>query len=94
MGLDTLAEIGPRPIPQEPMVRGNNRLTAHVVFIDSSQYIIANLGFSLNFGPINFEQVTFPTTMAIDWIRVYQPVGKKNFGCDPADFPTASYINA
>ncbi|KAJ8690649.1 hypothetical protein PTI98_012059 [Pleurotus ostreatus] len=76
MGLDTLAEIGPRPIPQEPM------------------YIIANLGFSLNFGPINFEQVTFPTTMAIDWIRVYQPVGKKNFGCDPADFPTASYINA
>ncbi|KAL4266529.1 SKN1/KRE6 family protein [Pleurotus pulmonarius] len=76
MGLDTVAEIGPRPIPQEPM------------------YIIANLGFSLKFGPINFEQVTFPTTMAIDWIRVYQPVGKKNFGCDPADFPTASYIQA
>lgn len=62
--------------------------------VNISQYIIANLGFSLKFGPINFEQVTFPTTMAIDWIRVYQPVGKKNFGCDPADFPTASYIRA
>ncbi|KAJ8487014.1 hypothetical protein ONZ45_g14470 [Pleurotus djamor] len=76
MGPDTAAEIGARPVPQEPM------------------YIIANLGFSLNFGPIDFERITFPTSMSVDYIRVYQPVGKKNIGCDPVDFPTAAYINA
>lgn len=31
MGLDTLAEIGPRPIPQEPMVCRINRLNACLV---------------------------------------------------------------
>jgi hypothetical protein len=31
--------------------------------------------------------------MRIDWIRVYQPQGSINIGCDPKDFPTAAYIN-
>lgn len=56
-------------------------------------YIIANLGMSPAFGNIDFEHLQFPTTMRIDWIRVYQPEGKINIGCDPADFPTQSYIN-
>ncbi|KAF9009992.1 glucosidase [Cyathus striatus] len=57
-------------------------------------YIITNLGFSLNFGDIEFEQITFPTTMSIDYIRVYQPKDSINTGCDPKDFPTAAYIEA
>ncbi|THU79985.1 SKN1-domain-containing protein [Dendrothele bispora CBS 962.96] len=56
-------------------------------------YIIANLGISLNFGDIDFEHLTFPTVMRIDWIRVYQPSNAVNIGCDPADFPTKAYIN-
>lgn len=31
--------------------------------------------------------------MLVDYIRVYQPKGSKNVGCDPPDFPTAGYIN-
>ncbi|KAG6879217.1 hypothetical protein C0992_004359 [Termitomyces sp. T32_za158] len=73
---DTLTEIGPRPVSQEPM------------------YIIANLGFSLNFGDIDFENIQLPATMRVDWIRVYQPVNAQNLGCDPPDFPTAAYIEA
>ncbi|KAF8890771.1 beta-glucan synthesis-associated protein SKN1 [Infundibulicybe gibba] len=57
-------------------------------------YIIANLGFSLNFGGIDFDRLTLPTTMSIDYIRVYQPKDSINIGCDPPDFPTATYINA
>ncbi|KAG2005856.1 beta-glucan synthesis-associated protein KRE6 [Coprinopsis cinerea AmutBmut pab1-1] len=56
-------------------------------------YIIANLGFSYNFGPIDFDNLVFPTTMSVDWIRVYQPEDEVNIGCDPVDFPTSNYIN-
>lgn len=58
------------------------------------QYLIANLGFSHNFGDINFEVLQFPTTMKVDYIRVYQPVGAVNVGCNPDNFPTTAYIEA
>ncbi|TEB21437.1 beta-glucan synthesis-associated [Coprinellus micaceus] len=76
-GLDTdnAAEIGPRPISQEPM------------------YIITNLGISNGFGTVS-EDLIFPATMSIDWIRVYQPANKVKITCDPEDFPTAAYIEA
>lgn len=75
LAADPRVEIGPRPVPQEPM------------------YIIANLGFSLNFGGIDFENIRLPATMSIDWIRVYQPSNARNIGCDPKEFPTAAYID-
>jgi len=56
-------------------------------------YIIANLGFSENFGTINFEHLTLPATMSVDYIRVYQPKDAHNIGCDPSNFPTAAYID-
>jgi len=55
-------------------------------------YIIANLGMSPSFGGLDVTALTFPAIMSIDWIRVYQPKGSKNIGCDPPDFPTATYI--
>ncbi|OJA18045.1 hypothetical protein AZE42_06799 [Rhizopogon vesiculosus] len=55
-------------------------------------YIIANLGFSLNFGGIDFDNMQFPATMMIDYIRVYKPSNAHNIECDPPDFPTATYI--
>ncbi|KAG2005854.1 beta-glucan synthesis-associated protein KRE6 [Coprinopsis cinerea AmutBmut pab1-1] len=55
-------------------------------------YIIANLGFSLNFGPIDFDILHLPATMSVDYIRVYQPKDAVNIGCDPIEFPTAKYI--
>ncbi|QRV77885.1 glycoside hydrolase family 16 protein [Ceratobasidium sp. AG-Ba] len=56
-------------------------------------YILANLGMSHNFGPIDFKHLVFPAYMLVDYIRVYQPAHKRNIGCDPPDFPTADYIN-
>jgi hypothetical protein len=92
MAADTSVEIGARPIPQEPMVRSIHCATSNLSLI-SSQYIIMNLGMSPSFGAIDFAQLTFPATMRVDWIRVYQPPNAKNIGCDPRDFPTAAYIN-
>ncbi|KAJ7225676.1 beta-glucan synthesis-associated protein [Mycena pura] len=56
-------------------------------------YILANLGMSLNFGTVDFELLTFPAVMRVDYIRVYQPSDAINIGCDPTDFPTQAYIN-
>ncbi|KIP11417.1 glycoside hydrolase family 16 protein [Phlebiopsis gigantea 11061_1 CR5-6] len=56
-------------------------------------YLIANLGMSRNFGYVDLDHLTFPATMKVDWIRVYQDPDTKNIGCDPEDFPTAAYIN-
>lgn len=58
-----------------------------------TQYIIVNLGMSENFGTVDFDHLTFPTAMRIDYVRVYQPAGSKNIGCDPPNFPTSAYIN-
>ncbi|KAF8633820.1 hypothetical protein AX15_001232 [Amanita polypyramis BW_CC] len=56
-------------------------------------YIIANLGFSLNFGAIDFTKLPLPAVMSIDYIRIYQPKDAVNVGCDPNDFPTRNYID-
>ncbi|KAI8990543.1 glycoside hydrolase family 16 protein [Trametes punicea] len=56
-------------------------------------YLIANLGMSQNFGFVDFAHLKFPSTMRVDYIRVYQDPNNINIGCDPPDFPTAAYIN-
>jgi len=56
-------------------------------------YLIVNLGMSVNFGDVDLEHLQFPTTLSVDWIRVYQPSDKINIGCDPDDFPTKAYID-
>ena len=64
----------------------------HRMLIET-KYIIANLGMSNNFGFVDLENLVFPTTMSIDYIRVYQKAGHIKIGCDPDDFPTQAYIN-
>ncbi|KAJ7489436.1 beta-glucan synthesis-associated [Mycena latifolia] len=56
-------------------------------------YILANLGMSTNFGTVDLDHLTFPTTLKLDYVRVYQYSDSINIGCDPPDFPTAAYIN-
>jgi hypothetical protein len=48
---------------------------------------------SRNFGHVDLEHLVFPSIMRVDWIRVYQPKNAINIGCDPKNFPTATYIN-
>ncbi|KAJ7346342.1 beta-glucan synthesis-associated [Mycena albidolilacea] len=56
-------------------------------------YILANLGISTGFGFVDFEHITFPSTMRLDYVRVYQHPDKINIGCDPPERPTSAYIN-
>ena len=52
-----------------------------------------NLGVSENFGGVDFDHLTFPATMRVDWVRVYQPKDAINVGCNPKAFPTKAYID-
>uniref|UniRef100_A0A8H8CQ65 Tr-type G domain-containing protein n=1 Tax=Psilocybe cubensis TaxID=181762 RepID=A0A8H8CQ65_PSICU len=84
MGPDPNVQISARPVAKEPMVRSVLNL--------GTQYLIANLGMSRNFGPVDLDHLTFPAHMKIDYIRVYQPKNAINIGCDPKGFPTNKYI--
>ena len=91
---DPRVNIGPRPVPQEPMVRlilfTQRRISTRA---DADcQYMILNLGISPNFGFIDFEHLTFPTIMSVDYVRVYQNPDNINIGCEPDGFPTQAYI--
>ena len=58
-----------------------------------AQYIIMNLGLSKNFvWNLDLTTLTFPAAMLVDWVRVYQPKGSTNIGCDPKNAPTMDYI--
>ena len=92
MGPDPSVQISARPVSQEPMVtpfsKSNSDVNPH-----TPQYLVANLGMSANFAPIDLTRLTFPVRMRIDYIRIYQPQGAINVGCNPKNFPTEQYIN-
>jgi beta-glucan synthesis-associated protein KRE6 len=52
-----------------------------------------NLGMSPGFAEIDFADLALPAHMSVDYIRVYQYPDSINYGCDPVNFPTSSYIN-
>ncbi|KAI0795085.1 beta-glucan synthesis-associated [Abortiporus biennis] len=55
--------------------------------------IILDLNISPNWQTIDTTTMEFPAIMQVDYVRVYQRKGQTNIGCDPADYPTADYIN-
>jgi beta-glucanase (GH16 family) len=68
--------IGQRVIPTEPM------------------YPIINFGISNSFAMINWTGLatTFPATMRVDYLRIYQNPDNISITCDPEDYPTTEYI--
>ena len=54
--------------------------------------LILNFGISNNWAYIDWPSLVFPSTMRVDYVRVYQPKDQINVGCDPTDFPTYDYI--
>ena len=36
-------------------------------------------------------ELTYPSSMFVDWVRVYQK--DRNVGCSPPEYPTAEYIS-
>ncbi|KIM32094.1 glycoside hydrolase family 16 protein [Serendipita vermifera MAFF 305830] len=71
----------------DPLARISER-----VIPQEPMYIIMNLGMSPKFSDID-PVMPLPATMSVDYVRVYQYPDQINYGCDPVDYPTTSYIN-
>lgn len=54
--------------------------------------IIMNLGISNSWTYIDWPSLKWPSTMRIDYVRIYQPSDAKSITCDPPDYPTYDYI--
>ncbi|KAL6719929.1 beta-glucan synthesis-associated protein [Lecanora helva] len=54
--------------------------------------IVLNLGISPAWTGINFGELVFPTTMYVDYVRLYQPMHKTSVTCDPPGYETTDYI--
>ena len=54
--------------------------------------IVLNVGISPAWTGINYEELVFPATMYVDYVRWYQPVGKTSVTCDPPGYETTKYI--
>jgi len=48
---------------------------------------------SSSFVRTDWDNIVFPATMRVDYVRVYQDPDQINVGCDPEDYPTQDYIN-
>ncbi|KAF8158292.1 glycoside hydrolase family 16 protein [Crassisporium funariophilum] len=60
---------------------------------EEPMYVILNLGMSPSFQKQDFKHLTFPVSMYIDYVRIYQRRGLKNgITCDPPNRPTSDYI--
>lgn len=60
---------------------------------EEPMYIIMNVAISSGFGTIQWDQLQYPATMQVDYVRLYQSKDRQNVGCDPEGYPTADYIN-
>ncbi|KAF7308497.1 Beta-glucan synthesis-associated [Mycena chlorophos] len=61
---------------------------------EEPMYLILNLGMSPGFQPPDFQAMSFPNKMYIDYVRVYQREDvSEGTTCDPSSHPTADYIN-
>ena len=56
-------------------------------------YIILNVASSENNFLPRDPDLELPVYMHVDWVRLYQNTGRHSVGCDPPDYPTATYIN-
>ena len=54
--------------------------------------IVLNVGFSTAWTGINYQELRFPTTMYIDYVRWYQKEGEQSVTCDPPGYETTDYI--
>ena len=55
--------------------------------------MLVHLRISSNSRAVDFEHLTFPTVVFVDYVRVYQRPEDVSAGCDPDSFPTQTCIN-
>ena len=81
---------------QAPATRANGNIGTRVI-PEEPMSIIANFGMSNSFAAINIASIEkdLPSTMKVDYIRIYQDEDAdtdETMTCDPPGYPTTQYI--
>lgn len=77
----------PEAIGPNPRTEISQRIMA-----EEPMSLIINYGMSDNFQSVDFQALSFPNYMYIEYVRVYQRDDVGSVGCNPASHPTAEYI--
>ncbi|GAA5969770.1 hypothetical protein JCM21900_004194 [Sporobolomyces salmonicolor] len=80
-------ELSATAIPPNELTQIGQRLIS-----EEPMAIMLNLAISTKFQYPEWGKLTFPATLRIASVRVWQK-GNRNVGCDPAAYPTSQYIN-
>ncbi|RSH80083.1 hypothetical protein EHS25_007285 [Saitozyma podzolica] len=67
-------------------------LTPQRLISEEPMAMVINFGMSENFQTVDYNHLSWPAQLLVDYVRVYQRSDGK-VGCDPADRPTADYIS-
>lgn len=54
--------------------------------------MVMNLHLSNGFQAVDFNHLTWPNYLRIEYVRIYQKADHISLTCDPEDYPTADYI--
>lgn len=61
---------------------------------EEPMYVLLNVGMAPNFQQIQFNDLTYPSKMRVDYVRIYQREGVRDgLTCNPPNRPTTDYIN-
>ncbi|KAF7884110.1 uncharacterized protein EAF01_011533 [Botrytis porri] len=71
---------------------GQNGNVAQRLVSEEPMSVILNLGISGAWSQILLGDLRFPTTMHVDYVRIYQREGKESVTCDPEGWETTEYI--
>ena len=71
---------------------GPNGNIQHRPISEEPMAMVMNLGFSTAWTGIHMDELRFPTTMFVDYVRWYQKKGEKMVTCDPPGYETTEYI--
>ncbi|KAF7936639.1 uncharacterized protein EAE97_008005 [Botrytis byssoidea] len=71
---------------------GQNGNVAQRLVSEEPMSVILNLGISGSWSQILLGDLRFPTTMHVDYVRIYQREGMESVTCDPEGWETTEYI--
>ncbi|KAF7863199.1 hypothetical protein EAF04_007282 [Stromatinia cepivora] len=71
---------------------GQNGNVASRQVSEEPMSMVLNLGISGSWSEILIGELRFPTTMYVDYVRIYQREGEESVTCDPEGYETTEYI--
>jgi len=71
---------------------GKNGNVDQRIISEEPMAMVLNMGLASSWAPSGVGGLKFPTTMHVDYVRIYQKEGEESLTCDPEGWETTEYI--